>query len=61
MIGEAREKDNTDTERDEMPCMICGRRSYARDPETAKYGKSHYDCESGGHSFYPRAMERALW
>ena len=48
-------------ERQSMKCMICGLTAYARDPETVKYGKSHYDCECGGHSFYPRAVQqRAL-
>ena len=47
-------------ERPSMRCMICGLTAYARDPEMDKYGKSHYDCESGGHAFYPRAMQRAL-
>lgn len=47
-------------ERPSMRCMICGRTAYARDIEIDKYGKSHYDCESGGHSFYPRAVDRAL-
>ena len=47
-------------ERPSMRCMICGLTSYARDAETDKYVESHYDCECGGHSFYPRAMKRAL-
>ena len=47
-------------ERPSMRCMICGLTAYARDPEMVKYGKSHYDCECGGHSFYPRAVARAL-
>lgn len=48
-------------ERPSMKCMICGLKAYARDPEMVKYGKSHYDCECGGHSFYPRAVQqRAL-
>jgi len=45
-------------ERPSMCCMICGLRAYARDPEMVKYGKSHYDCESGGHSFYPNAVQQ---
>ena len=47
-------------ERPSMRCMICGKLAYARDVEMDRYGKSHYDCESSGHSFYPRAMQRAL-
>ena len=46
--------------RPSMRCMICGLTAYARDPEMDKYGKSHYDCECGGHSFYPRAVNQRL-
>lgn len=41
-----------------MRCVICGKTAFARSPEMVKYGKSHYDCESGGHSFYPRAVQQ---
>jgi len=51
---------NAGLERPSMRCMICGMKAYARDPEMVKYNKSHYDCESGGHGFYPRAVKRAL-
>lgn len=44
--------------RPSMRCMVCGLTAYARDTEMAKYGKSHYDCQSGGHSFYPRAIQQ---
>ncbi len=50
---------NKALERPSMRCLICGLTAFARDPEMVKYGKSHYDCECGGHSFYPRAMQRA--
>lgn len=49
---------NAKDDRPSMRCMICGLTAYARDPEMVKHDKSHYDCECGGHSFYPAAIRR---